>query len=325
MKRPAGQTIFSGIIEIQNDGYFLKSGGLSAELVPAAGDAGALSRLAGQTVRITGRQTATRIEQARLLPDAPPAAEAMPANSAFAAVFAAIDTEGAALRAAPNVVAVRPGYRRVAGHLTTEPAVVVAVREKLPREDLGRTQFYPEPSAAFPSMWWPLIRWKCFRQGWDTPKPPPGVPAVDPTAIWRTVLSGAHMPEAAAAGQKIGYKKPKNVTLDACKVRDVLCHVGPDAGWPTLRAFLQDTQSSLTVTMYELTADHIVKELVALGHDKSKAEMALVLQENANETASVAKLRKAWDKMRFTYAKAVVSGTGSLAGPFCGEMNAITA
>lgn len=314
MKQSTEQTIFSGIIEIRNDRCFLKSSGLSAELIPASGDAGTLSRLAGQTVRITGQQkAAARIEQARLAPDAPPAAEAMLANSAFAAVFAAIDAQGAALRAAPNVVAVRPGYRRVAGHLTAEPAVVVTVREKLPREDLKPDAILPQTVGgvsvdvvvADPLE---MLQAGLGRAGRAEAAAAAAVPAVDATAIWRTVLSGARTPEAAAADQKIGYKKPKNVTLDACKVRDVLCHIGPDAGWPTLCAFLQDTKSSLTVTMYELTADHIVKELVALGRDKSKAEMALVLQENANEVASVAKLRKAWDKKRFTYAKAVVSG-----------------
>ena len=113
---------------------------------------------------------------------------------------------------------------------------------------------------------------------------------------------------AAAATEHIGYKPPTDFHLTACKIKDVLCHVGPDAGWPTLKTFLTGTRSSLTVTMYEMTADYIVKQLTDLGRDTPAAKMSLVLQENTNETPSVAKLRQAWDHGRFTYAKAVLSG-----------------
>src|SRR5262249_36567807 len=291
---PKTEQTFSGVLEREDGRYVLKSGGITAQLEPVPGSAEALARRVGDVVRIAGRQTAARVDQAKLAADTEPQAEAAadPAYARFAAVFAAIDAKGAALLAKPNVVGMRPGFRRVAGRLTGEPAVVVTVRRKLPPEELGAGEDLPRTVADLPVdvvVASPLETLSAGARGAGGPAAAAaaGMPAVEATAIWRAVLSGSVMPEAAEAAQQIGYKKPKTVKLDASKVRDVLCHIGPDAGWPTLRAFLQDTQSQLTVTMYELTADYIVKELTALGHDTPKAKMALVLQENANETASV--------------------------------------
>ncbi|MER8802307.1 phospholipase D-like domain-containing protein [Mesorhizobium sp. M0998] len=286
---------------------FLCSGGLSAELVPLTGDAQVFARFAGQTVKIEGHEVAGRIEEAKLTHSVGAETAANPEASRFAAVFAAISARGAALMEVPNVVSVRPGYRRTAGHLTNEPAVVVTVRGKLPVADLASGTILPKRIGEVPVDVMAADPLETLQEQAVGAEAAAAAPVPGTTAIWRAVLSDVPLPEAAEAAQKIGYKKPTNVTLDACKVRDVLCHVGPDAGWPTLITFLSDTRTSLTVTMYEMTADYIVDELAAIGQG-TKADLALVLQEDANETASVARLRTAWDGTRFTYAKAVVSG-----------------
>ena len=41
------------------------------------------------------------------------------------------------------------------------------------------------------------------------------------------------------------------------------CHASPDAGWPTLSAFLKETKTRLTVAMYDFTAPHIMRTIEA--------------------------------------------------------------
>jgi phosphatidylserine/phosphatidylglycerophosphate/cardiolipin synthase-like enzyme len=311
MTKSSTQTVFSGVLVANEGRYLLRSGGLVAELVLAPGQAKDLAALAGQTVSFKGRQTEARIEQAQLVRGSAAEAAAAPEQSRFASVFAAIEAQGAALLALPNVVSVRPGFRRAAGYLTSEPAVVVTVRRKLDEDELKPAAVVPKAIGNVPVDVVVADPLELIGEVGGSAESAAAMPAMAAIAIWREVLSDAPVAEAAKAAKapaKIGYKKPKGLELKPCKIRDVLCHVGPDAGWPTLKAFLLDTESSLSVTMYEMTADYIVKELVGLGRDTPKAKLSLVLQENANETASVAKLRKAWDKKRFTYAKAVVSG-----------------
>jgi phosphatidylserine/phosphatidylglycerophosphate/cardiolipin synthase-like enzyme len=305
MTRSSTQTAFSGVLGASEGRYFLRSGGLVAELVLAPGEAKHLAALVGHTVSFKGRQ----IEGARLVPGSATAeATSAPEQSRFASIFAAIDSRGADLMALPNVVSVRPGFRRVAGHLTSEPAVVVTVRRKLDADELEPATVVPKAIGNIPVDIVVADPLELIGEMGVRAESSAAAPALETTTIWREVLSDAPMAEAAEAAPKIGYKKPKDIELKPCKIRDVLCHVGPDAGWSTLKAFLLDTESSLSVTMYEMTADYIVKELTALGRDTPKAKLSLVLQENTNETASVTKLRKAWDKKRFTYAKAVISG-----------------
>ncbi|MGO7608351.1 phospholipase D-like domain-containing protein [Rhizobium ruizarguesonis] len=271
------------------------------------GKAEAFARLTGQTVSIEGCEMAGRIEDVKLASSVDAETTESAKASTFAAVFAAIHAKGDALLGVPNVVSVRPGYRRAAGHLTNEPAVVVTVRAKLSDTDLASEAILPRRIGDVPVDIVVADPLEILQA--QTVSAEAAASAFIPgmTETWQAVLSNAPIPETGEAGQRIGYKKPTNVTLDTCQVRDVLCHVGPDASWPTLSTFLQDTKSSLTVTMYEMTAEYIVDELAAVGQ-RTNANLALVLQEDANETASVDRLRTAWKGTRFTYAKAVVSG-----------------
>lgn len=308
MKQELGKRQVSGVIEIRGGSYFISTGGLFAELVPPSGGTDPFAQLVGQTVVVEGDQVAGRMERAELAPAVRVETAVSTNDPRFAAVFAAIDSQGAALEAMQNVLSVRPGYRRTAGLLVLEPAVVVAVSRKVPEVDLSEGMALPRSIGQVPVDVVIADPVEALQAGPTTQEAAAAATAHLPsmTANWRVVLSSPLAPEAAESAQ-IGYKKPTNVNLDACLVRDVLCHVGPDAGWPTLSTFLRDTETSLTVTMYEMTADYIVDELKAIGRD-TDADLALVLQEDSNETASVAGLRQSWDGERFTYAKAVVSG-----------------
>ena len=49
----------------------------------------------------------------------------------------------------------------------------------------------------------------------------------------------------------------------------MLCHVGPDAGWPVLKPFLEATESTLSVAMYDFNADYIAKSFIETVRDKT--------------------------------------------------------
>ena len=131
--------IYSGVLEQADGRYLLRSGGLVAEVVLAPGEAKeSLAALVGRMVTFTGQQSAARIEQAKLSPASARAESADASERArFEPVFAAIDRNAAALAAIPGVVSVRPGFRRTAGHLTDQPAIVVSVRRKLDIDELA--------------------------------------------------------------------------------------------------------------------------------------------------------------------------------------------
>ena len=58
----------------------------------------------------------------------------------------------------------------------------------------------------------------------------------------------------------------------------VICHVSPDAGWPTLREFLGGTKAKLTIGMYDFTAPHIIDGVLGAVEDDPR-DLTLVMQE----------------------------------------------
>jgi phosphatidylserine/phosphatidylglycerophosphate/cardiolipin synthase-like enzyme len=280
---------FSGVLRRRDDTLYLQSGGITVKLMPVTG--ATFDQPDGARMRIAGRQEGSAIIDARPLP----VTESEALASSFEAVFAGIEAHRAELKAVAGVVNVRPGYRRAAGHLTNEPAIVISVAQKRPRAELAAGDVLPAELDGVPI---------------DVVDAYPNeTPEADWVARWRTVLSPMPQPEVAAAAEAarvIGYRPPPDARLEPCKVRDLTCHVGPDAGARLLRPFLAGTQSTLTVSMYELTQQWIIDALLALARN-GDTQFKLVLQENGPEAATVAKLRQAWGD-RFSYAKAVVSG-----------------
>ena len=87
------------------------------------------------------------------------------------------------------------------------------------------------------------------------------------------------------------YEPPPDVELTLVDdVGRVICHVSPDAGWPTLKEFLEmkdggsDTGGkdvkTLTVGMYDFTAPHIVKA-VTQAVATPPAKLNLVIQHGS--------------------------------------------
>ena len=163
----------------------------------------------------------------------------------------------------PGVVSIRPGYRMENGWPTKERAVVVIrskdatglsfpselegvkvdVREATPVEQMRHGE--PERFAKLAA---------------ERPELVPGAfPEVDPVA------EGAAAPQPtiapAAAKPQIAYT-PAPVPLQAVRGNlSFTCHASPDAGWPTLKQFLSQTQSRLTVGLYDWTSEHILNEV----------------------------------------------------------------
>ena len=97
--------------------------------------------------------------------------------------------------------------------------------------------------------------------------------------------------EAAAARRptkaQIPYR-PVADPLDAVTdTMTVICHASPDAGWPTLSAFLGRIQQKLIVGIYDFTSAHILTALEgALAGQGQERDLSLVLDHpTRNPTA----------------------------------------
>jgi hypothetical protein len=80
---------------------------------------------------------------------------------------------------------------------------------------------------------------------------------------------------------QIHYKPPPDARLRLVdEEMRVLCHVSPDAGWPTLQAFLGGPTRQLTVGIYDFTAPHVV-EAVKAAVKASPRKFNLVIRHGA--------------------------------------------
>lgn len=114
--------------------------------------------------------------------------------------------------------------------------------------------------------------------------------------------------ESAEARPSISYVPPDKteVQLIDMNVHNITCHVGPDAGWTTLKPFLEATTQSLTVAMYEFYAPHIITTVTKLG-EQTEDKLNMILQVSSNDVQIQDKLNASWGN-RLNFAKASVSG-----------------
>jgi phosphatidylserine/phosphatidylglycerophosphate/cardiolipin synthase-like enzyme len=189
------------------------------------------------------------------------------------AVQEAIAQNASRLEQTPGFVAAEPGFPIVDGAVLKEPAVIVYVAEKkapdhlLPEERMPR-QLGPYRVAVMQAD--PL-------QQIARAEPAAGLAAAVTTAITDLTYEGL-------AGNPID--KVHDVA------RPIVCHVGPDAGWSTLRPFLEATEEKLTVAMYDFNAAHIATAVIALVL-RNEIDMKLTWDDSmtADETAVRKKLR----------------------------------
>ena len=162
-----------------------------------------------------------------------------------------------------DVVSVRLGYVFKNGWITKQPAVVVTVRQKHAPAALREASITPLPDA--------------FR----------GMPVeVTNPSVEDVVAStrGAAVTEAVFGGaetlvEEITYEPPAGVALERVTApMRVIAHVSPDAGWPTLKPFLESTGRSLVIGMYDFGAPHVATTVEDAGKKSGFDRMTLVMQ-----------------------------------------------
>jgi PLD-like domain len=195
----------------------------------------------------------------------------------------------------PGVLFMRPGYKSRRGRLTQQPAIVVTVAKK--RKGIPAKDRIPPKVGGYVTDVRQASPMHLLRA--SNPDLYAEVAAHAPPELQRPVflyerdatgqLVAPELAEAAAkvaarkpAKTPVKYTAPANEPLDPLTDQfKITCHASPDAGWPTLKPFLDATKQRLTVAMYEFTAPYIVQEVVA---SAKKKKLALVLDDPSDPT-----------------------------------------
>ncbi|MGV1760584.1 phospholipase D-like domain-containing protein [Rhizobium sp. A22-96] len=160
------------------------------------------------------------------------------------AVQKTIQNNLATLQRISGFVDAVPGFPIIDGQIVREPAIIVHVSHKKPDS-------YLEPAEQAP------------RQLGDyrvTVMQAPAELQLMTNADFESVATAA----IEASTSALTYEPlPENPIDESFEVdRPILCHVGPDAGWPTLKPFLEATEKTLAVAMYDFNAEYIAKSFI---------------------------------------------------------------
>ncbi|HKM55852.1 MAG TPA: phospholipase D-like domain-containing protein [Isosphaeraceae bacterium] len=207
-------------------------------------------------------------------------------SPAPASVEAAVSQARSVVEGRDTVLTVRDGYAFRNGWITPDPAVVVVLKGagRATAQDLG----LPTRLGAFPVEVRPASPWD-LAEAQERLESLEGVPTT-------------------------AYVKPKDLSLDEIHEKmTVICHVSPDAGWPTLSDFLAGTKVGLTIGMYDFTAHHIIEGVLGAVQAEPR-ELTLVMQEgealsgkpdDVKEEVTIDQYREALGD-RFDYAPASI-------------------
>ncbi len=177
----------------------------------------------------------------------------------------------------PGVLSVRPGFKVTDDWLTSERSIVATVRHKvtsppegemLPSEIEGISIDVRQASAAKrEEIENPETYSAKLRLTPDTGSVAHFPDERTPTGEHPTLAASAHAQLAAIPKPELDYAGPAGVTLEPVETQmTIRLSASPDSGWPTLKAFLQGTEESLTVGLYDFTSAHIeatVREAMA--------------------------------------------------------------
>ncbi len=182
----------------------------------------------------------------------------------------------------PGVASVRPGYKMEDGWPTTQPAIVVIAAQGVPVSGLP-TQIEGIPVEVRTASDVEQLRLKQpetyrkiadrrveFRDG--------AFPELDPNTEKAPGVAELENLGIETMGTKpqLPYTGPANTALKPVTGNlTVVCHASPDAGWPTLKTSLQETQATLTVGMYDFTSAHILEVLQNAMLGKGKLTITL--------------------------------------------------
>ncbi len=181
-------------------------------------------------------------------------------DAAFASMVDILRQHKNRLATIPGVISAQVGYRESGGKFTTEPAIIVTVLRKRPQSQIPPHELI---SAIFRDLPVDVVQASIAEQLAFAERQPAPLAGGAPDLLirplpWKAEPSAG--PTLLAQGNN--YVPPTNITLAEVNApMTVLCHVSPDAGWPTLKAFIGAIQERLTLAMYDLSAPHIVRRL----------------------------------------------------------------
>jgi phospholipase D-like protein len=190
-------------------------------------------------------------------------------------VQAIIDANSAQLNAIPGFVSAEPGFPIIDGTVHKEPAVIVYVAQKKPTTSVLLEERVPRQLGPYRVS----------------------VMQADPLRQIATLMSDQPIADSLAdSASGLTYEPIDGNPIDAkFKIKKpLLCHVGPDAGWPVLRPFLEATKKTLSIAMYDFNAEYIAKIFIDTVRDKG---LETVLTWDDGMTAPETKIRK---KLRTT-------------------------
>ena len=180
----------------------------------------------------------------------------------------------------PNVISVHLGYRFRRGWITDERVLAVTVREKRTPTELRAIGLAPLPEEISGLA-------VDVRVG----------ALIEQLEGLGSVLEALERPP-----QEGRYRVPQHLSLDRLKERmKATFHVSPDAGFPTLRKFLNSVSRTMTATMYEWDAEHVTDAIV----DAMKARtdrLMLVTQERGTREAIEDLKSRFQGKLQHTWA-----------------------
>jgi phosphatidylserine/phosphatidylglycerophosphate/cardiolipin synthase-like enzyme len=168
----------------------------------------------------------------------------------------------------PGVLSIRPGFKVTGDWITNRRCIVVTVSRK--RVHLPDADRLPAEVGGVPVD----VRQASARKRMEIEQPTtyaaqlrlaPDTGSVPHFADERTLAgdhpaaaASAHAQLAAIAKDPLAYTAPAGVTLQPVEAAATIhLSASPDSGWPTLRAFLAATSTSLTVGLYDFTSAHV--------------------------------------------------------------------
>jgi extracellular elastinolytic metalloproteinase len=246
-------------------------------------------------------------------------------SEAFDDVLAAIRVHGEELIAVPNVVAVRPGYRFHNSQIASQPVISIVILRKRELPDIPARELIPArlgkvlvdvlPATPFEQIAFLKRQGELTQAGLQMPA---GI--IDLRLPHERSLTDV---DVAAAGGLLDYVPPAEPLAEIEEEMTVVCHASPDAGFRNLREFIRGTKKSLTATMYEFNARHVLDTLTETL--KAPRTFSLILDGGAASTvpgppgstvsklaardALHAALNKTASKQRFDFVWAAVGDT----------------
>lgn len=165
-------------------------------------------------------------------------------------VIASAAANAERLKRIPGVVAVRAGYKFIDGRISDIPCVVVATDREVEIPAVLDDGTLVDVTRADP--------YEILAVSRASTEATPDV--ARPGLLIDELQEGDDETGIAEAVPVTTYEPPPDGNLDPVTgAMTVVCHVSPDAGWRTLRAFLAATERKLHLGMYDFTAPHIYR------------------------------------------------------------------